>query len=409
MNTTELLESGNAHNSPSYAPAPVILERGEGVRVWDTEGREYLDFLAGIAVNSLGYAHPALTKALQRQVGELMHVSNMFFTKPQIELMDLLCERSFGDRVFLCNSGAEANETALKLARRYQKAVKGDEDRVEFITFKQSFHGRTFAAITATGQPKYHKGFEPMLPGFTYATFNDLASVEALISERTAAVMVEPIQGEGGVRPADPKFLKGLREICDRFGALLIFDEVQCGIGRTGTLFAYEGYGVAPDIMTLAKGLGGGVPIGACVATEEAFKGFERGSHATTFGGNPLASTAALCVLETVESENLQENAITRGNQLMDGLRKLANGSSTIVEVRGKGLMVGVECVEGAAGEIVGLCRERGLLVNVAGPSTVRFVPPLVVRAEDVQSALGIFEESLHEWEAKQNPSKQVG
>jgi len=399
MSTETLITSGNAHNSPSYSPAPVIFERGEGCRLFDSEGNEYLDFLAGIAVNSLGHAHPKLVKAIQEQAAKLLHVSNMFFTEPQIQLMELLCERSFADRVFLCNSGAEANETAMKLARRYQKAIKGHTDKFEFVTMSQSFHGRTFAAITATGQPKYHKGFEPMLPGFHYADFNDLESVARKVSSKTAAVLVEPVQGEGGVRPADPSFLTGLRELCDEHGALLIFDEVQTGIGRTGNLFAYEGYGVTPDILTLAKGLGGGVPIGACLASEEIFQGFERGSHATTFGGNPLACAAALTVLNTVITERLSENSVKRGTELQAGLERLVSRYEDVKEVRARGLMIGVECAEGVALQLVGLCREEGLLVNVAGPNTVRFVPPLIVSAEEVAEALEKVERALQRFE----------
>lgn len=399
MSTETLIDSGNAHNSPSYSPAPLIFDHGKGCRLFDSEGNEYLDFLAGIAVNSLGHSHPKLVKTIQEQAAKLLHVSNMFFTEPQIRLMDLLCELSFADRVFLCNSGAEANEAALKLARRYQKVVKGHSDKFEFVTMNQSFHGRTFASITATGQPKYHKGFEPMLPGFHYADFNDLASVETKVSARTAAVLIEPVQGEGGVRPAEPDFLMGLRELCDAHGALLIFDEVQAGIGRTGSLFAYEGYGVVPDILTLAKGLGGGVPIGACMANEEVFQGFERGSHATTFGGNPLASAAALTVLETVISERLSENATSRGEELRAGLERFVARYDDVKEVRGKGLMIGLECAEGVALALVGLCREEGLLVNVAGPNTLRFVPPLIVSAEEVAEALQKVDRALEHFE----------
>jgi acetylornithine/N-succinyldiaminopimelate aminotransferase len=400
--TRELFELGNAHNTPSYGPSDAIMERGQGVTLFDRDGNAYLDFLAGIAVNCLGHAHPDLVKALQEQAAKLLHVSNMFYTEVQIRLMERLTSLSFADRVFLCNSGAESVEAAFKLARRYQSTVMGNPQKTNIISMNSSFHGRTLAAITATGQPKYHKGFEPLVPGFFYGDFNDLESIRKLVDQDTAAIIVEPIQGEGGVRPATPEFLTGLRDLCDSVGALLIFDEVQTGIGRTGTLFAYEGYGVEPDIITLAKGLGGGVPIGAMMATNRVFAGFEKGSHASTFGGNPLACAAALKVLDVIERDGLLENASQRGEQLMAALRELAADHPTILDVRGRGLMVGVECKDTHAGEIVNACRDQGLLVNVAGGATVRFVPPLIVTAQDVESAVSRFRQALEVWTTKQ-------
>ncbi len=391
--TQTLLERGDAHNCPTYGPG-LVIERGEGVRLWDTDGREYLDFVAGIAVATLGYAHPELTAAIEQQVRKVMHVSNMFYTEPQIDLMETLAAKSFADRVFLCNSGTEATEAAMKLARRYQRAVAG-VDRYEYISMNHSFHGRTLASITATGQPKYHAGFEPLPPGHNYAEFNDLASVEALVNERTAAVIVEPVQGEGGVRPADPEFLTGLRALCDREGLLLIFDEVQTGIGRTGTLFAYEAYGVAPDIICLAKGLGGGVPIGAMMARNDVFAGFVKGSHASTFGGNPLACAAANTVLHVIERDDLAANARARGAELVDGLREIASRRSFITAVRGRGLMVGAECEGDIATRAAAAARQQGLLVNTAGGTTVRFVPPLVIGPSDVATALERFDAAL--------------
>lgn len=398
----ELFELGNAHNTPSYGPSSAIMERGEGVTLFDRDGNAYLDFLAGIAVNCLGHAHPDLVKAIQDQAATLLHVSNMFYTERQIRLMERLTTLSFADRVFLCNSGAESVEAALKLARRYQSVVVGKPNKTNIVSMNHSFHGRTLAAITATGQPKYHKGFEPLVPGFAYADFNDLESVRKLVDQNTAAVIVEPIQGEGGVRPATQEFLTGLRELCDSVDALLIFDEVQTGVGRTGTLFAYQGYCVIPDIITLAKGLGGGVPIGAMMATNRVFQGFEKGSHASTFGGNPLACAAALTVLEVIERDGLLENVKQRGEQLRTALRKLAADYPTIVDVRGGGLMVGMECKGTDAGEIVNACLKEGLLVNVAGGSTVRFVPPLIVTAQDVESAVSRIKDALEAWAAKQ-------
>jgi predicted acetylornithine/succinylornithine family transaminase len=392
--TEELLEAGDRRNSPSYGPARMILDHGEGVRLFDRDGNEYLDFVAGIAVNCLGYNHPRLTEAIREQAGRLLHVSNMFYTAEQVDLMDALCERSFADRVFFCNSGAEANEAAMKLARRYQKVVAGKPSKSGIVTMKQSFHGRTMGAITATGQPKYHKGFEPMLPGFDYAEFNNLESVAEKVNEGTAAVVVEPVQGEGGIRPSEPGFLEGLREICDEHGALLIFDEVQTGVGRTGSLFAYQGYGVAPDIICLAKALGGGTPIGAMMSTEHVFEGWTKGSHASTFGGNPLVCKAAKTVLEVIEDEELLANATERGDQLQQGLRALAERFDVISDVRGRGLMVGAECGD-AASDIYLECRNQGLLINTAGGDTLRFVPPLTVTSEDVDEALSRLERAL--------------
>ena len=384
---------GNAHNSPTYAPS-LVIDHGEGVRLWDVEGTEFLDFVAGIAVATLGYGHPRLTRAIEQQARRVLHVSNMFFSEPQVELMERLADNSFADRVFLCNSGTEATEAALKLARRYQRVVAGTE-RFSYVSMHKSFHGRTLNSIAATGQPKYHKGFEPLPEGHNYATFNDIDSVAALVDDSTAAVIVEPVQGEGGVRPADPQFLSSLRQLCDDNGVLLIFDEVQTGVGRTGTLFAYEGYDVTPDIICLAKGLGGGVPIGAMMATDPVFAGFERGSHASTFGGNPLACTAANAVLETIEREDLLDNVRQRGEQLRDGLHDATKGRKGIVEVRGRGLMVGVECEGDLASRLVLAARDEGLLVNTAGGNTVRFVPPLIVKAADVEACIARFGRAL--------------
>ncbi len=399
--TEELLAIADRTNSTTYAPARFVLDRGEGVYLYDTDGNAYLDFVAGIAVNCLGYGHPDLVGALQAQSERLLHVSNMFVNKPQIELMDYLTKHSFADRVFLCNSGTEATEAGMKLARKWQKSVAGAQHRTEIVSMNKSFHGRTMASLTATGQPKYHKGFAPLVPGHVYAEFNDLESVRAAVGPNTAAVIMEPVQGEGGIRPATQEFIEGVRELCDQEGALLIFDEVQAGIGRTGTLFAYEGYGVAPDIICLAKGLGGGVPIGAMMATERAYSGFERGSHASTFGGNPLATTAALTVLRVIERDGLLANVNERGAQLQAGLRKLSESYDVITDVRGRGLMVGAECGD-EAGAISVACREEGLLINTAGGNTLRFVPPLVVTEADVEEALSRLEAGLGRWRSAQ-------
>lgn len=397
--TTQLLESGDRTNSPSYKPARMILDHGQGVRIWDLEGNEYLDFVAGIAVNALGYNHPELVEALQTQSTRLWHVSNMFYTAEQIALMERLTSLSIADRVFLCNSGAEANEAAIKLCRRYQSEIAGAPERVEIVTMLKSFHGRTMGALSATGQPKYHKGFGPMLPGFVYAPYNDLDAVLGACNAHTAAIMVEPVQGEGGVKPGEKAFMQGLRNYCDEHGVLLVFDEVQAGVGRTGHMFAYQGLGVEPDIFTLAKALGGGFPIGAMLATERVFGGWQRGSHATTFGGNPLGSVVATRVLDIIVRDDLCANARERGEQLMQGLRELAVRFPVIKEVRGRGLMVGAE-VGDVAGELVLAIREQGLLINSAGGNTLRFVPPLIITKQDVEEALAKVERALTLWSA---------
>jgi len=395
--TSELLDSGRAHNSPSYAPTDVVFDHGEGMYLYDRDGEPYLDFLAGIAVNCLGYNHPDLTEALRKQADRALHVSNKYYSAEQIELLEQLTDRSFGDRVFLCNSGTESTEAAMKLARRYQAEVAEKPAQNGILSMTKSFHGRTMMAITATGQPKYHKGFEPMVPEITYTPFNDIEAAREAIGSETAGVIVEPVQGEGGVRPPRREFLEALRERCDETGALLIFDEVQTGVGRTGDLFAYQGYGVQPDVMTLAKGLGGGVPAGATIATEEAFQGWSPGSHASTFGGNPLASTAANTVLEVIDREGLCENADKRGAEVMEHLERLEDKFSVIEDVRGRGLMIGAECREGAKA-ITKHCFEENLLVNTAGDSTIRMVPPLILSSSDVDEAMTRLERAFERW-----------
>ncbi len=383
----DLVARGNRLNSPNYAPAPVVFDHGDGVWLVDADGNRYLDFMAGIAVCALGHNHPALTEAITDQARRLLHVSNLFYSREQIELMEALEAATFADRIFFCNSGAEANEAAFKLARRFQAHAMDRPEKTEILSMKKSFHGRTLAAITATGQPKYHKGFAPLAPDFVYSPFNDLEAALEQIGPQTAAVIVEPIQGEGGVRPGTREFLAGLRQACDDVEALLIFDEVQTGVGRTGHLFAYQHYDVTPDVLTVAKGLGGGVPLGAVLATERAWSGWSRGSHASTFGGNPLASRAGLAVLRTIDGEGLLENARARGEELRAGLKELAEEFPVITDVRGVGLMVGAECGEGAS-EVVALARQEGLLINTAGGHTLRFVPPLTISSDHVERAL---------------------
>lgn len=394
--TAELVEAGRSTISLNYGPRPVVMASGEGMWVEDLDGNRYLDFLAGIAVDTLGHAHPDLVAALQDQAAKLLHVSNAYFNEPQIRLQEHLTRLSFADRVYFCNSGAEANEAAIKLARRYQRVVAGTP-RFEIITFDRSFHGRTYAAISATAQPKYHAGFEPMVPGFVYATYGDLESVEARMGEHTAAILVEPVQGEGGVRPADDSFLQGLRALCDAHGVLLIVDEVQCGVGRTGDWFGYQRSGVTPDIMSLAKGIGGGVPLGAMVASEKVAPGFERGSHATTYGGNPLATRAGQTVVEVLERDDLLTRAEQVGAYLRDQAGALQSRFGAIVDVRGRGQMNGIALDVDAsiAGSVVGAAFDEGLLLNTAGGTVLRLVPPLICTHADVDEALLRLERAM--------------
>jgi acetylornithine/N-succinyldiaminopimelate aminotransferase len=382
----------------TYNRFPVVLEKGKGCRVWDTEGKEYLDMLAGLAVCNLGHCHPKLVAALCDQASKLMHVSNLYHIEPQIKLAELLCAHSFADKVFFCNSGAEANEAAIKLARKYAKE-KCAAECWEIITMNKSFHGRTMATITATAQEKFHKGFEPLLPGFKYVPFGDLAAVEAAIGSNTAALMLEPIQGEGGVNMPLANYLSGLRKLCDERNLLLILDEVQTGIGRTGLLFAYEHYGIRPDIMTLAKALGGGVAMGAMLATDEVAEVFGPGSHASTFGGNPLACAAGLATINTILEDGLLNNCQQMGQYLLTKLNGLKDKYPIIKEVRGKGLMLGVELeLAGQPREgqpIVLACLEKGVLLNCTMGNVLRFLPPLIIGPEEVHRAVTVLDEVL--------------
>jgi acetylornithine aminotransferase/acetylornithine/N-succinyldiaminopimelate aminotransferase len=390
MDTKTLLEWSARYHTPNYGRVPICVVRGEGVRLWDSEGREYLDFTSGIAVTALGHCHPRVTGAIREAAATLLHVSNLFHTAPQIHLAKLLCDHSFADRVFFCNSGAEANEAALKLARKYAKE-RYASDRYEVIATRDSFHGRTLATVTATGQEKYQHGFEPLMPGFKHVPYNDLRAMERAIDSRTAAILVEPIQGEGGVNVPDDDYLPGLRKLCDESGALLILDEIQTGVGRTGRLWSYQHSGIEPDIMTLAKALANGVPIGAMLAREEVARALTAGSHASTFGGTPFVTSVALATLSTVIGEKLPERADQLGRGLMDGLRALARRYPMILKVRGRGLLIGAELGQ-PAGPVVDACRERGLLVLTAGDRVLRLAPPLIVDEQDCQRALAIIE-----------------
>ncbi len=366
---------------------PVSFTHGEGSVLFDGMGNAYVDFLAGIAVNSLGYNHPKLTEAIVTQSRKLLHCSNLFYIEPQARLAKLLVEHSCGDKVFFCNSGAEANEGAIKLVRKFFN--KQGLHKYEITSVFNSFHGRTLATIAATGQEKYQKPFEPMPKGFMHVPYNDLAAVEEAVTENTAAVMVEVIQGEGGVVEGTVEYLQGLQDLCKKNGLLLIIDEVQTGIGRTGKLFGYEHYGIEPDIFTLAKGLGGGVPIGAIIAKGPAAQAFEPGDHGTTFGGNPLACSAGLVVMETVLEEGFLSDVEFKGQLFKKGLTELKNDFAFIKDVRGKGLMLGLELEERISGkEIVRKMLDKGFVINCAGLNTLRFVPPLVITEKQIQKLI---------------------
>ncbi len=394
MNNSEIMNKGQQYVMNTYSRFPIALVKGQGSYVWDADGKEYLDFLGGIAVCVLGHSHEGLQAVLQEQAAKLWHVSNLYWIEPQAELAEKVVKIAGLGKAFFCNSGAEANEGAIKLTRKYfyrrQQAHKH-----EIIVFKNSFHGRTLATVTATGQPKYQEGFAPLPQGFVYADYNDLESVTKLITGNTAAIMLEAVQGEGGVHPADPQFLQELRRICDREGILLIFDEVQSGIGRTGNFFAYQAYGIKPDIVTMAKGLAGGFPIGAMLATDEVATGFWPGDHASTFGGNPLGTAVADWLVKTVSGPSFMEDIKKSGAYLQESLNKIED--KRIIEVRGLGLMLGVELNADIKG-LVQICMDKGLLLIGAGPRVVRFVPPLNINQNEINQAVAIFAVALQEW-----------
>jgi predicted acetylornithine/succinylornithine family transaminase len=390
MDTKTLMEWSARYHTPNYGRTPICLVRGDGLRVWDSDGREYLDFTSGIAVTALGHCHPRVTGAIQEAAATLLHVSNIFHTAPQIHLAKMLCEHSFADRVFFGNSGAEANEAAIKLARKYAKE-RFASDRVEIIATRNSFHGRTLATVSATGQEKYQHGFEPLVPGFKHVAYNDLRAMERAMDSRTAAVLVEPLQGEGGVYVPDDEYLPGLRKLCDERGALLILDEIQTGMGRTGRLWAYEHWGVEPDIMTLAKALANGVPIGAMLAREDVASALTPGTHGSTFGGTPFVTSVALATLTTMIEDKIPERAAARGRYLVQGLSRLRERHSAIREVRGRGLLIGIELDRAASAAVDG-CREAGLLVLTAGDRVLRLAPALIVGEADCDRALEILD-----------------
>ncbi|WP_395094194.1 acetylornithine transaminase [Armatimonas sp.] len=393
MTTTEATKTGadarlwdQSHVMTTYARQPIELVRGEGCWLFDSDGKRYLDFLAGIAVCSVGHAHPYLTKAISDQAATLMHASNLYLTQPQARLARRLMELSDFERVFFCNSGAEAIEAAIKLSRKYGRAIA--QSKVRIVTAINSFHGRTLAAVTATGQPKYHEPFAPLPPGFDYVPFNDLEALEAIITDDTCAVLLEPIQGESGVHPATLEYLTKARELCDKHKALLILDEVQTGVGRTGKMWAYQQYGVVPDVMTLAKGLGGGVPIGACLARGAAAETLKPGDHGSTFAGNPLCTAAANAVLDILADERLTQNAATVGAHLKERLKPLG-------APRGMGLMIGLELDKPIAKKVVAEALALGLIINATGDTTLRIIPPLILTKELADEGVKLLEQAI--------------
>jgi acetylornithine/N-succinyldiaminopimelate aminotransferase len=390
MDSAKWIEKADKYIMRTYGRFPLVPVKGEGCYLWDADGKKYLDFLAGVAVNNLGHCHPAVVAALAKQAAELIHCSNYYHIPHQIELAELLCTNSFADKAFFCNSGAEANEAAIKLARKYSREKYGP-DRYEIITALASFHGRTMATVSATGQAKVQKFFDPLLHGFRHVPFNDAAALKAAISPVTCAVMLEPIQGEGGVVIPDAGYLEQVRQICNENNLILIFDEVQVGMGRTGKMFAHEHFGIVPDIMTLAKALAGGAPIGTMLATDELATAFTPGTHGSTFGGNPLVTAAGVATVRAILEEGILNHCEEIGEYLTGELEALMRKfPGTITQVRGIGLMIGVELsIPGA--EIVKTALKRGLLLNCAQEKVLRFVPPLIVGKKEVDEMMGIL------------------
>jgi len=393
LTTQTIIERGKKVVMNTYGRLPMTIVKGAGSWVWDSDGKQYLDFVTGLAVNSLGHSHPAIVRAVQEQAKDILHTSNIYWIPNQVDLAERLVQNSFADKVFFCNSGAEANEAAFKLARKYAKLHYG-ANKHEVVTLDTSFHGRTLATLTLTGQTKYQAGYDPLPVGFAYAALNDIEDLRSKVNQNTAAVFIEPIQGEGGVIPATIEFLQAARALCNEFGALLIFDEVQCGVGRTGKLFAYEWSGVAPDIMTLAKALGGGVPIGAMLAIDKVAAAFQPGDHASTFGGNPLATAVGCAVLDVMLEEGFMAGVQERAEEFRKGLEQLAQKYQTGGPVRGQGFMLGWP-VSKLGPEIVEACLQKGLLINCVGGKILRFLPPLNVKASEMDQALGILDEVL--------------
>lgn len=397
MKLCEIMEMDSKYYMNTFGPrTPVCFEYGKGMKLYDTEGKEYYDFLGGIAVNVLGHGHPVLVEAICSQASKVIHTSSLYYIEPQAKLAKMLVENSCAERVFFANSGAEANEGAIKLAKIYFKK-KNMPDKYGIITIKNSFHGRTLTTVAATGQEKYQKPYEPLIPGFKHVPLNDIEALKSAITDEVCAIMLEPVQGESGVHPADIEYMKAVRQLCDEKGLLLIFDEVQTGIGRTGKLFGYEHFGVEPDIFTLAKALGGGVPIGAVCAKEFVAKAFEPGDHGSTFGGNPLACAAGLAVLETIIKEDLVSKASQTGDYFKKLLAKLSEKHGNIAEIRGIGLMIGIEFSDNRAVEIKNRLFDKGFIVGSVGKSVLRLLPPLIIKNEDVDAFICALNDILAE------------
>lgn len=391
MNSEQWIEKSDRYIMRTYGRYPIVPVRGEGCRLWDADGKEYLDFLGGVAVNNLGHCHPRVVKVLQEQAARLIHCSNYYQIPQQIELAELLCSHSFADKAFFCNSGAEANEAAIKLARKYSREKFNDPGRFGIVTAAESFHGRTLATVSATGQEKVQRFFDPLLHGFTHVPFNDLTALEAAITPQTCAVMLEPIQGEGGINIPSLAYMQGVRELCDRHGLLLILDEVQTGMGRTGKLFAHQHFDIVPDIMTLAKALAGGAPIGAMLATDKVAASFTPGTHGSTFGGNPLVAAAGVETIRVILEEGLLNRAEEMGEYLHGELEALGKRHPVVQEVRGIGLIIGMSlAIPGA--EIVKKGHEQGVLLNVTHDTVLRFVPPLIVSKQEVNRMIQILD-----------------
>lgn len=389
----KVIKQGESVVMNTYSRFPVVLDHGEGAYVWDIEGKKYLDFVAGIAVNSLGCNYKKLVEKIAEQASKLIHCSNLYYTQPQIDVAQILVDHSDFDKVFFCNSGAESNEAALKLCRKYA-TMKGIESG-EIITMQKSFHGRTFGAVTATGQTKYQKGLGAMLPGISYVPYNDFEALKKAVTPNTCGILMEVMQGEGGIIPADKEYLQNIRKLCDEKDILLIFDEVQTGVGRSGELFAYQVYGVVPDAATFAKGLAGGVPIGALMANNKAASAFKPGDHASTFGGNSFATAAATVVLDELLNHDVLDNVKKQGSYLTERLKELQKKySNLIVDVRGFGLMQGIE-LSIAPSSVISKCIEEGLLLVGAGASVIRFVPPLIITEKEIDEAVSILEKVL--------------
>ncbi|MCP4452760.1 MAG: aspartate aminotransferase family protein [Planctomycetes bacterium] len=391
MTTQETIDQFGKYVIANYGRLPKVIVKGQGCYLHDADGQEILDMFPGWAVSGIGHCHPKVVEAVRKQVGELIHIDNTFYSEPQGQLAQMLSERAFGGKTFFCNSGAEANEGALKLARLHT-----EKGKYKFITAQGSFHGRTFATVTATAQPQYHEGFMPMLPGFSYVPFNDVKAIKAAFDDEVAAVMVEPIQGEGGINEATPEYLEAIRDLCDENGALMILDEVQTGVGRTGKWFGYQHYDVEPDIMTMAKALGGGMAIGAMMARDKVAASLVPGKHASTFGGNNVACAAGVAVIEAIEEGGLIEKAAEIGQYTQDKLLALKDRYPIIQGVRGKGLMIGAQ-LKSPGAEIVSKCLERGLRINCTQDTVLRVMPPMIAEKEHIDKAMEILQGVLGE------------